>query len=391
MPAVIDWDRDAARPRIERIGLRHLGGGDDADLALDGRSLAVFGQDGRGSALVDALEYGLTGALPAGAGALHAQVRLVLRAGAQRAEVAPDTHLDALPDVFRAYMAEARSAPFVIRRADATARVDRSDIARFRALTPFLGLDAYDELVEVCGRVRHQADALQRVCARAYADAACEVEAWLGPEPDEDALEAWVRDRRGRDRDLDLHDLDRAALPAYARAKDALATSGAAAERAAILVRHAVAQRDDAVRAALDALAASTGELYAALRPRAAGQVVRIEVDPRGGAALRIGDAAEAEDPRGRLSDAERDDLGLAVSLALCRRAGGSGGLIVLDDLPWSADPPPTEVIARVAAERQLVVTTRSRAWFDRLQGPSFRRAELRERGGRTRLDAVEG
>lgn len=384
MGALIDW-----------IGVRNLPGFADAELALDGRCLAVLTTEPRwGSALVDALERSLGSDSGDDAG-----VRVGLRADEVTVEVGRGTHVDGLPEVVRRYIRAVRAAPFVVRRSDAAALVGASDAARFRALSTFLALDGHDGLVDLCARARGVAEARQRSCARSYEDVVGEVEARLGPEPSAEFVDRWVADRATRLGwgPVGLAELARRAdgdhglpaelawavraLPGYLRAGEALAWAGGIAERAVIVARHAAAERDDTLVDAVDGFAAATTALLAALWPTWAAPIGWRADLAQAMAGLTVGARQDGTEPA-------RSAVGVAASLAL-GLAGGDCGPLVLDDLTWPEEPPDVEALTRAAGRRQLVVTTRSPAWFARLDGSAFRRAEVLVTGARAAVRAV--
>ena len=84
-----------------------------------------------------------------------------------------------------------------------------------------------------------------------------------------------------------------------------------------------------------------------------------------------FGSAADVV-PGAYYSEAHLDTLGLCVYLALARRSSGDQ-IVVLDDVLTSVDEPHLERIIELLAEEagrvgQLIITTHSRALFDRVR-----------------------
>jgi hypothetical protein len=90
--------------------------------------------------------------------------------------------------------------------------------------------------------------------------------------------------------------------------------------------------------------------------------------------------------PGAYYSEAHLDTLGLCVYLALARRAGRGSQLVVLDDVLTSVDDVHLDRIVDLIAEEarggnlgHLIITTHSRAWFERMRKAKGMEADLIE------------
>ena len=96
-----------------------------------------------------------------------------------------------------------------------------------------------------------------------------------------------------------------------------------------------------------------------------------------------FGDKADVP-PGAYYSEAHLDTLGLCVYLALARHSGAGNALIVLDDVLTSVDDAHLDRIIDLIAEEapnfgQMIITTHSRAWFDRMRMAKAMPADLIE------------
>ncbi|MFN3980196.1 MAG: AAA family ATPase [Caldilinea sp.] len=88
--------------------------------------------------------------------------------------------------------------------------------------------------------------------------------------------------------------------------------------------------------------------------------------------------------PGAYYSEAHLDTLGLCVYLALARHSGVGNALIVLDDVLTSVDDAHLDRIIDLIAEEapnfgQMIITTHSRSWFDRMRMAKAMPADLIE------------
>lgn len=86
--------------------------------------------------------------------------------------------------------------------------------------------------------------------------------------------------------------------------------------------------------------------------------------------------------PAAYYSEAHLDTLGLCVYLALAKQAGNA--LVVLDDVLMSVDDPHLDRVIDLINDEahhfgQVIITTHSRAWFDRVRSGQAMRADLIE------------
>jgi len=178
---------------------------------LNGRGLVLLGDNGSGkTSLVQAIQYGLTGDVPALSkrtqrvslkrhlGHVQAdgepEVVVVLRAGGKEQEVGPLTDVDALPEPFRSYVATIRSQQFVLRRSHVLELVEAQDRDRYKALAPFLGVDGFTPVEAVCRRAAEKARRAHEAASarrdRAWRDLTQGMEASTEPE-----VLAWLQAR----------------------------------------------------------------------------------------------------------------------------------------------------------------------------------------------------
>jgi energy-coupling factor transporter ATP-binding protein EcfA2 len=91
--------------------------------------------------------------------------------------------------------------------------------------------------------------------------------------------------------------------------------------------------------------------------------------------------------PGAYYSEAHLDTLGLCVYLALAKHSGDGNALIALDDVLTSVDDAHLDRIINLIAEEapnfgQIIITTHSRAWFDRMRMAKTMQADLIELHG---------
>ncbi len=134
-------------------------------------------------------------------------------------------------------------------------------------------------------------------------------------------------------------------------------------------------------------IASSVDLLYSRIHPDEPLGHPRFSVKTHTAGSLELkanfGDKADVP-PGAYYSEAHLDTLGLCVYLALARYSGAGNALIVLDDVLTSVDDAHLDRIIDLIAEEapnfgQMIITTHSRAWFDRMRMAKAMPADLIE------------
>ena len=114
------------------------------------------------------------------------------------------------------------------------------------------------------------------------------------------------------------------------------------------------------------------GDLSFGLKPKTIGSLTLTS---------RFGEAANVS-PAAYYSESHLDTLGLCVYLALAKQSGNA--LVVLDDVLMSVDDPHLDRVIDLISDEashfgHVIITTHSRAWFDRMRQGQGMQAELIE------------
>ncbi|MEZ4240549.1 MAG: AAA family ATPase [Myxococcota bacterium] len=190
---------------------RFRGFEDEVVVQLEGRALVLLGDNGSGkSSLIEALEYGLTGDIRALSGRgqrvslkKHAghvgakappEITVVLASGAATAEVSPATDPAALDEPFRSYVLEARRQRFLLRRSQVLELIEAQDRNRYDALSPFLGVAAFEPVERACKRASEQTQGRLQEAERVLREAAATVANRVGSVA-EATVRRWLESR----------------------------------------------------------------------------------------------------------------------------------------------------------------------------------------------------
>jgi len=137
----------------------------------------------------------------------------------------------------------------------------------------------------------------------------------------------------------------------------------------------------------MDRIAQSVDELYGRMHPNESLGRPRFHVKAQAAGSLEMkanfGNKADVP-PTAYYSEAHLDTLGLCVYLALAKHSTGGNALLVLDDVLTSVDDVHLDRIIDLIVEEsvhfgQLIITTHSRAWFDRVRMAKAMSADLIE------------
>ncbi len=144
-------------------------------------------------------------------------------------------------------------------------------------------------------------------------------------------------------------------------------------------------ERKQYVQDVVDRISETVGQLYARIHPDEPLGEPSFGVKPNTIGSLTMkGKFGENNDipPVAYYSEAHLDTLGLCVYLALAKQSGNA--LVVLDDVLMSVDDPHLDRVIELINEEavnfgHLIITTHSRAWFDRVRLGKGMPAELIE------------
>lgn len=144
-------------------------------------------------------------------------------------------------------------------------------------------------------------------------------------------------------------------------------------------------ERKKFVKATVEGISASVSELYDRIHPKEPVGKPSFDIKRNVTSSLTLtgtfGDNTEIP-PAAYYSEAHLDTLGLCVYLALAKQSGNA--LVVLDDVLTSIDDPHMDRVIELINDEapsfgHVIITTHSRAWFDRMRMGNGVRAELIE------------
>lgn len=172
-------------------------------------------------------------------------------------------------------------------------------------------------------------------------------------------------------------------LQAIAEAEHVLAGQQAVAQRLKAMLEVVEAERKSYVDGLVRSISGDVNALYARIHPHEplGGSSLYVKPNAAGSLELRadFGSAADVA-PGAYYSEAHLDTLGLCVYLALARRSGDA--IVVLDDVLTSVDEEHLERIIQLLTEEaahlgQLIITTHSRPWYERVRSGSGMNAQV--------------
>lgn len=145
------------------------------------------------------------------------------------------------------------------------------------------------------------------------------------------------------------------------------------------------AERKRYVQDTVDTIGGTVSALYKRVHPDEPLGDLSFGIKPKTIGSLtltsRFGDHPDVP-PGAYYSESHLDTLGLCVYLALAKQAGNA--LVVLDDVLMSVDDPHLDRVIDLINDEapnfgQVIITTHSRAWFDRMRSGNGMQAELIE------------
>ncbi|NJN84920.1 MAG: hypothetical protein HC802_23285 [Caldilineaceae bacterium] len=144
-------------------------------------------------------------------------------------------------------------------------------------------------------------------------------------------------------------------------------------------------ERKRYVREMVNAISETVGELYRRIHPDEplGDPAFGLKAKNRASLTLSSKFGSQTDVPPGAYySESHLDTLGLCVYLALAKQSGNA--LVVLDDILMSVDTPHLDRIIDLISEEaasfgQVIITTHSRTWFDRMRQGRGMSAELIE------------
>lgn len=144
-------------------------------------------------------------------------------------------------------------------------------------------------------------------------------------------------------------------------------------------------ERKHFVQQKVDQISDTVDQLYARIHPDEALGKPSFRLKPNVKGSLTLTSSFGSADdipPAAYYSEAHLDTLGLCVYLALAKETGNA--LVVLDDVLMSVDDPHLDRIVELINEEaenfgHVIITTHSRAWFDRMRMGQGMKAQLIE------------
>lgn len=187
------------------------------------------------------------------------------------------------------------------------------------------------------------------------------------------------------DKAVDQHSALTTHLATIDELADTMAASYSLSQRLQAMLAVVESERKAFVQATVDGISATVSQLYERIHPNEPLGKPSFGIKPNVNSSLTLtgtfGHSTEIP-PAAYYSEAHLDTLGLCVYLALAKQSGNA--LVVLDDVLMSIDDPHLDRVIDLLNDEapnfgHVIITTHSRAWFDRVRLGQGMKAELIE------------